>query len=145
MDTTPSIEPPQTTINDGQDSVIDIRPEAHDPSTFPPLPVLSRPPSISVNPHHQIRIRHPHYPYSSSVLLTLFAPDNPAGGIEYGVVHAACGVISGNRWNGWFTTTTDGATLDFTYGDILSKHDYYFHLPESSLETPYAIVPTFRE
>jgi hypothetical protein len=145
MDNTPSIEPPQTAIAEGHDSVIDIRAEAHDPSSFPPPPRSSRPPSISVNPHHQIRIRHPHYPDSSNVLLTFFAPDSRAGGIEYGVLHAACGVISGNRWNGWFTTTTDEAILTLTYGDILYKRDYYFHLPESSLETPYAIVPTFRE
>ncbi|KAG9235711.1 hypothetical protein BJ875DRAFT_260735 [Amylocarpus encephaloides] len=122
---------------------IEIRTEAQDPSTFPPA--ASRPPSISVNPHHQIRFRHPHYPDSSNVLLTLFAPDSPAGGIEFGVAHAACGVISGNRWEGWFTTTIDGAKSTLTYGDILCERDYYFYLPNSSLETPYAIVPTFRE
>lgn len=122
---------------------IEIRAEAQDPSTFPPP--ASRPPSISVNPHHQIRFRHPHYPDSSNVLLTLFAPDRPAGGIEYGVAHAACGVISGNRWEGWFTTTIDGAKSTLTYGDILCERDYYFYLPNSSLESPYAIVPTFRE
>lgn len=125
---------------------MEIRPEAQDPSTFPPPPLLaSRPPAISVNPHHQIRFRHPHYPDSSNVLLTLLAPDSPAGGIEYGFAHAACGVVSGNRWNGWFTTTVDGAPLTLTYGDTLCNRDYYFHLPESSLESPYAIVPTFRE
>jgi hypothetical protein len=145
MDTTPNTGPPQNSRVDGQGRAIDIRPEARDPSTFPAPPGLSRPPSISVNPHHQIRIRHPHYPNSSNVLLTLFAPDSPTGGIEYGVVHAACGVISGNRWNGWFATTTDGPTLTLAYGDILHERDYYFHLPESSLESPYAIVPTFRE
>ncbi|KAM3077622.1 hypothetical protein ACMFMG_006953 [Clarireedia jacksonii] len=122
---------------------IEVRAEAQDPSTFPPA--ASRPPSISVNPHHQIRFRHPHYPDSSNVLLTLFAPDCPAGGIEYGVAHAACGVISGNRWEGWFTTTIDGAKSTLTYGDILCERDYYFYLPNSSLEIPYAIVPTFRE
>jgi hypothetical protein len=79
------------------------------------------------------------------VLLAPFAPDSPAGGIEYGVAHAACGVISGNRWEGWFTTTIDGAKLTLTLGDILCECDYYFYLPNSSLETPYAIVPTFRE
>ncbi|KAH6670145.1 hypothetical protein B0J14DRAFT_657233 [Halenospora varia] len=131
--------------HEDQDNVIEIRPEAHDPTTFPAPTTALRPPSISVNPHHQIRFRHPHYPDSSNVLLTLFAPDTPAGGIEYGVVHAACGVISGNRWNGWFTTKADGPASTLTYGDILCERDYYFHLPESSLEAPYAIVPTFKE
>ncbi|KAF4627294.1 hypothetical protein G7Y89_g10862 [Cudoniella acicularis] len=128
-----------------QDHVIEIRPEARDPATFPPPPAALQPPSISMNPHHQIRFRHPHYPDSSNVLLTLFAPDSPAGGIEYGVAHAACGVISGNRWNGWFTTTIDGAASPLTYGDILCERNYYFYLPESSLKTTYAIVPTFKE
>lgn len=145
MEITPSPGLSQTSGVEGQDHIIDIRPEADNPSTFPPPPAPSRPPSISVNPHHQIRLRHPHYPDSSNVLLTLFAPDSPNGGIEYGVVHAACGVISGNRWNGWFTTTVDGTILTLTYGDILHERDYYFHLPESSLEVPYAVVPTFRE
>ncbi len=128
-----------------KDCAVEIRQEAHDPCAFPPPPAALRPPSISVNPHHQIRFRHPHYPESSNVLITLFAPDRPAGGIEYGVAHAACGVISGNRWDGWFTTTVEGTALTLTYGDILCERDYYFHLPESSLETPYAIVPTFQQ
>ena len=111
----------------------------------PPHPAASRPPSISVKPHHQIRFRHPHYPDSSNVLLTFFAPDDPAGGIEYSVAHAACGVISGNRWADWFTTTIDGAKSTLTYGDILCERDYHPYLPNFSLETPYAIVPTFKE
>lgn len=135
----------QTLRAEDQNHVLDIRPEAHDPSAFPiPLPA-TRPPSISVNARHQIRFRHPHYPDSSNVLLALFAPDSPSGGIEYGTAHAACGVISGNRWNGWFTSTINGAASGLTYGDILCERDYYFHLPESSFEAPYAIVPTFKE
>ena len=102
--------PPRTPVIDDRIFTIEIRPEAQDPSPLPPA--ASRPPSISVNPHHQIRFRHPHYPDSSNVLLALFAPDSPAGGIEYGVAHATCGVISGNRWEGWFTTTIDGAKSD---------------------------------
>jgi len=138
-------DPSRPPAPDSRVFALEIRTEAQDPSTFPPVAGASRPPSISVNAHHQIRFRHPHYPDSSNVLLTLFAPDSPTGGIEYGVAHAACGVISGNRWDGWFTTTVDGARSTLTYGDILCDRDYYFVLPGSSLETPYAIVPTFRE
>jgi hypothetical protein len=51
-------------------------------------------------------------------------------------------MISGNRWNGWFTTTVHGVPVTLTYGDILCEDEYYFHLPESSTAAPYAIVPT---
>ncbi|RDL33721.1 uncharacterized protein BP5553_08089 [Venustampulla echinocandica] len=142
MDATCNDNASRTLSQEDQENFIEIHPEAHDPTTSPAPTIASRPPSISVNP---IRFRHPHYPDSSNVLLTLFAPDSAAGGIEYGVAHAACGVISGNRWNGWFTAKADGLTITLTYGDILCERDYYFHLPESSLEAPYAIVPTFKE
>ena len=124
---------------------IEIRPEAHDPATFPPPPPAAQRPSISVNAHQVNPIPTPPLSRLEQLLLTLFAPDSPAGGIEYWVAHAACGVISGNRWNGWFTTAVDGQALTLTYGDILCERDYYFHLHESSLEAPYAIVPTFKE
>ncbi|ESZ98361.1 hypothetical protein SBOR_1239 [Sclerotinia borealis F-4128] len=121
-----------------QDSVIEIRQEASSPTPLSP-------PLVSADPRHKILFRHPHYSDSTNVLLCLFAPDGLVGGIEYGVAHAACGLISGNQWNGWFTTTVDGAASTLTYGDILHERDYYFHLPESSFEIPYAIVPTFKE
>ncbi|RDW57457.1 hypothetical protein BP6252_13795 [Coleophoma cylindrospora] len=124
-------------------ALLQIRPEAQDPTTFLPTSIVQ--PAISTNPHHQIRFRHPHYPHSSSVLLTLFAPDCPNGGIEYGVAHAACGIITGNRWDGWFSVTVDGDAIELQHGDILSHRDYYFHVPNSTLENPYPIVPTFKE
>jgi hypothetical protein len=135
----------QAIIGEGTVYTVEIRQEVHDPCTFPPPPAALGPPALSVNPHHRIRFRHPHYPNSSNVLITLFAPDIPTGGIEYGVAHTSCGIITGNRWNGWFTLTVEGPALTLTYGNILCERDYYFHLPESSIEAPYAIVPTFKQ
>lgn len=71
----------------------------------------------------------------------LFAPDNPAAGIEYGVAHAACGINSDIRWDGCFTTTISRPRLALKLGDILSERRYYFHL----LGPRYPIVPTSRE
>lgn len=48
-----------------QDHSIEIRLEAHAPS-------------VSVNPFHHIRFRHPYYPDSNNVLLSLFALDAPS-------------------------------------------------------------------
>lgn len=61
--------------------------------------------------------------YTYLVHQSLFAADAPSGAIEYGFAHAACGILSGNQWNGWFTTTT---TVDAAI-DIMICH-YVFRI-----------------
>ncbi|PVH98616.1 hypothetical protein DM02DRAFT_530748, partial [Periconia macrospinosa] len=105
----------------------------------------------------QILFRHPGYHDSNNVLLKLFAPDlRPSSrgqGLYAGYALQACGIIVGNRWDGWLSETKDhdpSARVDS--GSVLDKNSYYFHLPSSSsdsdasrLDPPYPIVPTFRE
>ncbi|MCJ1469132.1 hypothetical protein MMC07_007765 [Pseudocyphellaria aurata] len=58
------------------------------------------------------------------------ATDHPAGGIHYETVRIACGIIAGNRWDGYFTEEVDGTKLEFTGNPSPFK---------------YPIVPTFAE
>lgn len=124
---------------------VELRCSLPDPTTLQ----ISSPSTITTDARHRIHFRHPSYPDGSNLLLDLFAPDHPEGGIQYDLAITACGIIAGNRWDGWFTETKDGSRLSFLPDDILKERTYYFHLPSPStaLETPapyiYPIVPTF--
>lgn len=86
-----------------------------------------------------------HYPTPSNLLLDLHAPDGPDGALDYAVAHTACGVIAGNRWDGYFSHDVGAQErLQFEQGDILPAGEYFFHLDGFSMEDPYATFPTFR-
>lgn len=57
---------------------------------------------VSVDLEHQIIIRHPGYALPNNILILLQAPDHPDGGLVYDTAHTICGIIAGNRWNGFF-------------------------------------------
>ena len=65
----------------------------------------------------------------------------------------ACGIIAGNRREGWLSEVKDpNALARIDHTSILRKSSYYFHLPplQRDIDTghqnnPYPIVPTFRE
>ncbi|KAI9861275.1 MAG: hypothetical protein M1813_005448 [Trichoglossum hirsutum] len=117
----------------------------------------SEPLAIPGTPNRQIRFRHPGYDDSNNVLLKLFAPDLGQNSTDRGLYAQyaleACGIISGNRWDGWLSEVKDpnvSARIDPT--SILQKNSYYFHLPplQSDIDAgypnaPYPIVPTFRQ
>ncbi|KAF1993929.1 hypothetical protein P154DRAFT_448872 [Amniculicola lignicola CBS 123094] len=108
-------------------------------------------------PTRQILFHHPGYDDSSNVLLKLFASDvgqtSTARGLYAQYALQACGVVAGNRWDGWLSEAKDpdlAAAVDST--SILEKSSYYFHLPllQTDIDAghsnlPYPIVPTFRE
>lgn len=97
------------------------------------------------SPSRRIRFYHPHYPYPSNLLLDLHAPDGPNGGLDYTFAHTACGLIAGNRWDGYFSHDVGAQQrLQLEQGDILPLGDYFFQLDDSSTENPYATFPTFR-
>lgn len=115
------------------------------------------PPLISTEIYscHYILLRHPGYDDSNNVLLRLLAsdiaPDSRVRGLYAGYALDACGIIAGNRWEGWLSEAKEhnaSARIDPT--SILQKSSYYFHLPPqqgeldaSHPEIPYPIVPTF--
>jgi hypothetical protein len=116
---------------------------AREPATPPPVPAWD-----GLAPRfRQILIHHPLYDESCNVLLRLFAPDLPDGGLHAEYVLVSCGIIAVNRWDGWLSETREGAAMQIDQTTILEKRSYYFHLPLSpdDPKSPYPIVPTFRE
>ena len=122
-----------------------------------PPPPPTTPARIAIS-NRQILFRHPWYDDSNNVLLKLFAPDPAAGrGLYAQYALEACGIVAGNRWDGWLSESKDPAiaaiavaTIEPT--SILQRSSYYFHLPplQSDIDigranAPYPIVPTFRE
>ncbi|EGX87738.1 hypothetical protein CCM_09360 [Cordyceps militaris CM01] len=123
----------------------------------------STPPKISsiLANQQDIIFRHPGYDDDNNVLLKLFAPDaRPSSsasssiGLHAGYALTVCGIVAGNRWDGWLSERRDdptGISLVADRDTMLDKHSYYFHLPHDNDNdnqddnTPYPIVPTFRE
>ncbi len=123
------------------------------------------PPNTSLAPPSQVRyiiFRHPAYDDARNVLLKLFAPDASSSassgiGLHAGYELAACGIVAGNRWDGWPSEHRhrhgggdESARITFCAADrdkMLNKHSYYFHVAHDDDDTrsPYLIVPTFRE
>jgi hypothetical protein len=93
---------------------------------------------------------------NNNELLALVATDGStdAPGVQYGIVHTACAIFAGNRFDGWLSTMRDmtkGHVV--TSQDLLPVGDYYFHVPPEAggatefanpTLSPYPIVPTFR-
>lgn len=122
---------------------IDERSQAKPPQIRVREPL--RPATGTPQSQRRIRIQHPDYYDSDNDLLELLVPDHPNGGLQYDFLMVACGIIANNRWDGWLTETVDGPRLSFHPNDILTNEVYYFHLPNSSRENPYPVVPTFRD
>ena len=89
----------------------------------------SEPPAIPAHagtPNRQILFRHPGYGDSNNVLLKLFAPDlgqNSTGrGLYAQYALEACGIIAGNRREGWLSEVKDpGASARIDPTSILRK------------------------
>ncbi len=96
------------------------------------FPVLRAPHKIR-RPEHTFRytvtILHPAYEFPGNVLLVFNATDHPSGAIHHETARIACGIIAGNRWNGYFTKEVDGPKLELEQNGLLGKGEYYFHVP----------------
>ena len=120
--------------------------------------------TISNNDRHLIKFKHPAYTDESSTFLTLSAFDHPDGGLHYNTAKIACGIIAGNKWNGYFTAERGGQPIDTKDDDIIPCGTWYFHLPgytygmfyqtdcrkmlsfrADTIDTSYPITPNFRE
>ncbi|KAI8710992.1 HNHc domain-containing protein [Fusarium sp. LHS14.1] len=94
--------------------------------------------SISNNAHPPIR----------DALVSLPAFDD--GGIHYDTAHTTCGVLAGNRWDGYFSLDREGTVrVPPPVDGILRERAYFFCLPPSSDSStstdPYPIVASFRD
>ncbi|KAL9023240.1 MAG: hypothetical protein Q9196_007321, partial [Gyalolechia fulgens] len=85
--------------------------------------------TVSTDPDHQVEFKHPAYPDECDTFLTLAALDHPDGGIHYNTARIACGVITGNRWEGSFTAEKNGQSISLNGDDILPPGIWYFYLP----------------
>ena len=117
-------------------SRVQIRPEAEGP--------IHTNNNLQLNLQGRIILCHPHYCAPTNVLLHLLAPDGADGGLDYGFAHIACGILAGNRWDGFFTAA-DGSRLQLMSGDIMPVGMYYFNINGSSTENPYPVVPSFKD
>ncbi|CZS92835.1 uncharacterized protein RCO7_11518 [Rhynchosporium graminicola] len=128
-----------------------------------PRPV---PETFQRRPNRNIDIHHPHYPRGSNLLLRLFAPDSPHGGLHYGYLLAVCGIITGNRWDGWLVRSgsesggagsgggreeggggegAGGRRTHIPHHELLPAGKYDFYLDHSTFEEPYPVCLSFRQ
>lgn len=125
------------------------------------LPALPRPRPTEVahalewfrdGPVHRITFHHPGYPLGQDVLLELDGFDHENGGLHVGTALTACGVVAGNRWDGYFTETRLGPPLRLEPDQLLKGRHYFFHLPcPDEVQGPtttqpyrYPVWPSFR-
>lgn len=85
--------------------------------------------SVSANANHRIEFKHPGYTTDSNVFLTLPAPDGTKGGLDYETARTACGLLAGNRWDGFFSRKVDGEAIDASVHPVLPEGSYFFRLP----------------
>lgn len=116
----------------------------------PPVvpPPADNDPTVSTDPRHKVTIHHPGYDSEDDELLTLLAFDRPNGGLHYETAIVICGIIAGNRWDGYLTRDVDGEERDgLGPSDIIPVGDYYYHVKDSYgvSDKSYAVVPTFTD
>ncbi|KAF4980499.1 hypothetical protein FZEAL_3503 [Fusarium zealandicum] len=96
---------------------------------------------------HSIAFVHPGYDrghWKYHVLLSLLALDD--GGIDYTTAHTACGILAGNRWDGFFSRDRAGdQRIEEPRDGVLRDERYFYHLPGSSPDQPYPILPRFSD
>jgi hypothetical protein len=93
---------------------------------------------------YRVHFRHPAYPDSSNVLLSLHAWDQAGGGIHYGLAHTACAIIANNRFDGYLSREIDGSSrIEAEWDSCLpaESHGFYFHVPPPSGKRTPAFIP----
>ncbi|KAH7465342.1 hypothetical protein FOMA001_g17269 [Fusarium oxysporum f. sp. matthiolae] len=68
------------------------------------------------------------------------------GGIFYDIAHTACGILAGNKWDGYFSFDRQGETVvERPIDGILRERAYFFCLPQprNSSVDPYPIFARF--
>jgi len=118
------------------------------PSTTPASTTITIRPSQTLPEHNhscgtisqedlRIEFKHPAYPEDQNVFLTLTAPDGAleqkGGGLHHETARIACGIISGNRWDGYLARTPIGPPITVEPDGLLRESEYYFLLPHQDL------------
>ncbi|KAL9009821.1 MAG: hypothetical protein Q9173_005184 [Seirophora scorigena] len=97
------------------------------PQRFPPHADLIE--TISYLKQY-VTIKHPAYDDDENTLLTLYCPDGPTGGLHFGTARVACGMITNNEPDGFFSSSRDNCPMRLRVDDILAPGVYYYHLPQ---------------
>ncbi|MCJ1348393.1 hypothetical protein MMC31_006625 [Peltigera leucophlebia] len=100
-----------------------------------------------------ISFHHPGYAHPNDIILQLLASDDPSGGLHHLTALTACGIVAGNRFDGYFSTTRNGQAIEDSPDSVLIGKDYWFHVPQSSTDTtmnevpltPYPIYASFEQ
>ncbi|MCJ1344405.1 hypothetical protein MMC31_002608 [Peltigera leucophlebia] len=99
-----------------------------------------------------ISFHHPGYAHPNDIFPTLLAPDHSSGGLHHLTALTACGIVAGNRFDGYFSTVPNGKAIEDSPDSVLKGHDYWFHVPQSSTDTmnavpltPYPIYTSFEQ
>ena len=74
-----------------------------------------------------IRFRHPGYP-TPNILFRLAGFDSPQGGLHHETARTICGIVAGNRWDGYLSETPAGNAINVPSDGLLEKDDYLFVL-----------------
>ena len=114
---------------------------------------------VSSTDRHRLKIRHPGYDDPDNVLLDLLQPaieleeGTKCYGLDIQFVLMACGVVAGNRWDGWLSESKGSEPETKVKNSVLLKESYYFHVPggevysvypysaSGSFHTPKSLIP----
>ena len=90
------------------------------PCLFPVIkPPCNIPPEYPSS--YEVTILHPAYNSPSDVLLILSATDHPSGALHHETALVACGIVAGNRWDEYFTTSKNGPRIDLESNGLLTQ------------------------
>lgn len=79
----------------------------------------------------RISFYHPGYTHPNDRFLTLLAPDHSSGGLHHLTALTACGIVAGNRLDGYFSTSPNGQAIEDSPDSVLKGHGYWFQVPQS--------------
>lgn len=80
----------------------------------------------------RVRILHPGYHDDGfeNLLLDLLASDPSPGGLHHATVLTICGIVTGNRWDGYLSTSNGPeGRVQTPLNAVLAARTYYFLLP----------------
>lgn len=79
---------------------------------------------------YEICLRHPGYSDAGNILFYFPAYDHATGGLHLGVALAACGIIVGNKFDGYLSVSAENRAdqqVPHHVNQILTANDYYYH------------------
>lgn len=92
-------------------------------------PIFYKGAHITAEPNESIRIHHPAYLPGATLLLRFRGHDSSSGAIDFNLVHTACAVVAGNRFDGYLSRQDVLDAQPLEHVSALEPGNYYFHVP----------------